>query len=122
MISGVKMIQGITGEGEDMEVRIDTRMDRAGALQILITTHRGDNLCILQHDGTYQEIPRNEYRDVSPTLELPWRESESILQGLLDAIINKGYRPTVPIVRESEMNAVKYHLEDMRKLVFEKEE
>lgn len=42
-------------------------------------------------------------------------------QELMNALYRAGIRPTQTFDQESQLDSVKYHLEDMRKLVFKKE-
>jgi len=58
---------------------------------------------------------------VKPLLRLPWMLSESFLQAMANKLSELGIRPEGKPVLENELTATKYHLEDMRKLVFEEE-
>lgn len=51
---------------------------------------------------------------IGPSLTLKQQEA----QRLLDALIDAGLTPTREPAKVGEIEAVKYHLEDMRKLVF----
>ena len=60
--------------------------------------------------------------NVEPTLrfnaEAQW--DQNILTHLVDGLIRSGIKPTEKVPDANEITAVKYHLEDMRKLVFKK--
>lgn len=61
-----------------------------------------------QHEGTPDDPP-------SPTLSL----NKESLQNLADELWNAGFRPTQKIDESSRIEAVSYHLEDMRRIVFD---
>ena len=54
-----------------------------------------------------------------PTLRMSGIEGRQFLQGLAEALVQAGFRPDELKAHDKEMEAVKYHLEDMRKLVNE---
>ena len=60
-------------------------------------------------------LPRRAYEVVRPFAEM----EEEDAQVLLDELINAGFRPTKEGYA-GHLDSVKYHLEDMRKLVFER--
>ena len=55
-----------------------------------------------------------------PTLIFSGHDGESFLQALATALIGLGFKPDVLKASENELSATKYHLEDMRDLVFGK--
>jgi hypothetical protein len=58
---------------------------------------------------------------VQPLFKLPWELSQKFLQAMANKLNEIGIRPEGKPVLENELTATKYHLEDMRKLVFERE-
>lgn len=57
-----------------------------------------------------------------PTLkfsEILLDDEPGFLRALVDGLIAYGVKPTRPIEDATQLKAVKYHLEDMRKIVFE---
>jgi hypothetical protein len=68
---------------------------------------------------TFETMP--DHITVEPSIEIPGEYSREFLQSFADAIEKTGIRPTGKPVLENELTATKYHLEDMRTLVFRKE-
>jgi hypothetical protein len=56
--------------------------------------------------------------DNKPTLSINEHISKPFLQAMADALDKIGIRATGKPILENELTATKYHLEDMRKLVF----
>jgi len=54
-----------------------------------------------------------------PTIRLTEIHAKQFLQGLANALAMSGFRPDELKAKDSELKATKYHLEDMRKIVFE---
>ncbi len=57
---------------------------------------------------------------IKPTFLFPWEEGKGFLQSLAEALFEAGYLPTQRKEWQGERKALEYHLEDMRKLVFER--
>ena len=55
-----------------------------------------------------------------PTLEFDGGEGKEFLQSLAESLVLAGFKPDELKAKNNEVTAIKYHLEDMRKLVFEK--
>ncbi len=53
-----------------------------------------------------------------PTLVFYGHDGENFLQAFAQALVQLGFKPDALKVSENELSATKYHLEDMRKLVF----
>ena len=56
----------------------------------------------------------------TPTMSFDRRTGERFLSQLANALVKIGFRADELKAKDSEITAVKYHLEDMRKLVFSK--
>ena len=54
-----------------------------------------------------------------PTIRFEGAEAHQFLQGLVEGLVASGYRPDMLKAQDREVEALKYHLEDMRKLVME---
>ncbi len=54
-----------------------------------------------------------------PTLRFANNDATQFLQGLADGLVEAGFRPDALKATDKEILALKSHLEDMRKLVFE---
>jgi hypothetical protein len=64
-------------------------------------------------------IEINEYEKVErPTLKFRGNTGEEFLRSLADALVEIGYRPNELKAKEGVIEALKFHLEDMRKLAF----
>ncbi len=55
---------------------------------------------------------------LEPTMQFSHRLGDRFLQELSDALVRVGFKPDAITVKEGEVAAMRYHLEDMRKLVF----
>ncbi len=58
---------------------------------------------------------------LEPTLTLMGRDAEALFQAFAETLDQSGYRPDSLAQMQGTMEAQKYHLEDMRKLVFKGE-
>ena len=56
-----------------------------------------------------------------PTLRFNGHDSTQFLQGLTDGLVEAGFKPDAIKVADERVEAIKYHLEDMRKLVFKED-
>jgi hypothetical protein len=68
--------------------------------------------------GTFKTHNRGE-RIEEPTFRVTGDMAKPFLQGMANELHALGIKAEKAPVLENEMGAVKYHLEDMRKLVFE---
>lgn len=57
---------------------------------------------------------------LKPTIFLEGKFGKEFLQAFANALHQKGIRPKAEPVLENEVSSIKYHLEDMRTLVFER--
>ena len=53
-----------------------------------------------------------------PTFVFNGRDGEAFLQSLAESLVRIGFKPDELKAKVGELSAIKYHLEDMRKLVF----
>ena len=53
-----------------------------------------------------------------PTIRIDRNMSHQFLEGLANGLVDAGFRPDELKAANKEMEAIKFHLEDMRKLVF----
>jgi len=56
--------------------------------------------------------------DINPTFNFPARVGHEFLNQLCNALVVAGFKPDEIKAKNSEVEAIKYHLEDMRNLVF----
>ena len=102
---------------ENIEVHISERPDLFDAIDIYIVQHNGKDVFLAEMEGELLKFkPLKE--GVSPrkaTLQIP----KSIVQKLIDAFA-KAQPPTKQAEVDAELKATKYHLEDLRTLVFKK--
>jgi len=59
--------------------------------------------------------------DVEPTFRFEEHNGEEFLQSLVNALVSIGYKPDEVKASDKQVEAIKYHLEDMRRLVFKEE-
>lgn len=65
---------------------------------------------------TFQKVPEATLTD--PALELDMDSGHELLQSIVDQAWDMGIRPRYAKETTPELNALKYHLEDMRHLAF----
>ena len=84
----------------------------------LIIGFKEDKKLYILHGETFEEYKNNER--IIPTLSIPYvfDKENNIINQIVDNLIENGAKPTKPIKNNEELEAIKYHLEDMRKLVF----
>ena len=80
-------------------------------ISIRLATTIGDNLHVAK-PVMYEQVDRGAF--VEPCLRLPF----DMAQKLMDELWHAGVRPAQSIGTEGQSSAIKYHLEDMRRLVF----
>jgi len=95
--------------------------DYAGMLDFYIFSvdHDGSrSFCTSLEEMTFQKHTE-EMTVEKPTMSLNQYVAKPFLQAMADALDKLGIRATGKPIAENELVATKYHLEDMRKLVFE---
>lgn len=97
-------------------VKVYTPINQLGT-EIVIGYYEDKKIYIL-HNEQFNKY--NEGERIEPTLRLsyPFMQDANILTELVDSLIEQGAKPTKPIKNNEELEAIKYHLEDMRKIVF----
>ena len=89
-----------------------------GIIRIFIGYRDGKDVYLLRNN-VFEKIDLVSIEEatieISPIINA---EEPGLLRALLDGLLAVGIKPSVPIENTSELKAVKYHLEDMRKLVF----
>lgn len=64
----------------------------------------------------------NEFEEGSylnePSISFPYPIATDVFKAMIDAISDQGIKPDAYSVLEGEIKATKYHLEDMRNIVF----
>jgi len=53
-----------------------------------------------------------------PTLRFSGHDATQFLQGLTDGLVEAGFKPNAIKIADEKVEAIQYHLEDMRSLVF----
>jgi hypothetical protein len=56
--------------------------------------------------------------DIKPTMTVGWIGGRELLQAIADGLCENGIKAAKAPVVQNELDATKYHLEDMRKLLF----
>lgn len=89
-------------------------LDYANTIQIAWFKHCDKTYCAERTIAKFREI--DESGPVEPFLEL----NRDGAQSLIDALYEVGFRPTHAKPQDATISSIKYHLEDMRRLVFER--
>lgn len=104
-------------EGWNVIIRYDAEF---AGLNIWFARKEGDTIATVQPiDMTVVSTINPGEITPEPTIKLSDRAATQFLQGLCDALVQAGYKPSVIQAHDKEMEATKNHLEDMRKLVME---
>lgn len=80
-------------------------------ISIRLATKIGDNLHVAK-PVMYERVELGAF--IEPCLRLPFETAQKLMNELWHA----GVRPAQSIGTEGQTSAIKYHLEDMRRLVF----
>lgn len=89
----------------------------------ILIGYREDRKVFILNGNKYSEF--KEHSVYLPTLEFDMYSelhSNQMLVALVDGLIDVGIKPTKKVINTNEMTAVKYHLEDLRKIVFKSEQ
>jgi hypothetical protein len=91
-------------------------------VQAFYIGYQNERKTYILNGGEYKEVLENY--QWNPTFYIPITSliNDGIGQAMLDCLIAKKIIPTIPIKNKDQLEAIKYHLEDMRKLVFNKKE
>ena len=90
-----------------------------GELEIYIINdnHNGARSVCKPMEMVFTELPMG-HPSKGPSLSIPLSFTGAFLQAMADLCHKLGVRPGEEPVLENELKAIKYHLEDMRSLVF----
>lgn len=86
----------------------------AGAFEFYLVEQRPDGKRFIGANVTMEEH-NPMLRFGSPTFTIPFEDKEA-LQNLADELGMMGFLPRAAQAQQGELGAVRYHLEDMRKL------
>ena len=89
---------------------------------IWITRIRPDGQCELARNIELEFYNPTEGVWEKPTLELKGRDADDFLQSFANALVHSGFKSNELKNVNQEISAIKYHLEDMRSLVFKQTE
>ena len=69
----------------------------------------------------FKEVKKEDEFKIKPTIELGPFFADDFLKALVEAAKENGLKPEEDYVMKGKLEATRYHLEDMRKIVFGKE-
>jgi len=99
-------------------VFIDRRMANGSVCMYLVhSSGIGQQNLVIGEEGKTTLEPVVEGTDIKPFLVMPIFDAEDMLQALTSAIAEHGHKPDSQAKIEGVLEATKYHLEDVRKLV-----
>lgn len=104
-----------------IEIHID-HQGYSGESWIYIVDIRPDGSRALAQPVEFVFGPIEQGRAVEPTIRLGLGYASPFLQAFADLCHKLNIMPQGKPVLENELTAMKYHLEDMRKLVFKKKD
>ena len=70
----------------------------------------------------FKEVKKEDEFKIKPTIELGRFFADDFLKAWVEAAKEKGLKPEEDYIMQGKLEATKYHLEDMRKIVFEDKE
>lgn len=92
--------------------------DYSGSTHIVITKVSGNKIYVAKELALeFEEIPEGAFFK-TPTLRVDWQHSKDFMAALKEALDGERLPPSAV---EGELKATKYHLEDMRKIVYNEE-
>jgi hypothetical protein len=106
-------------EGLNVILRYDEAWN---GVNIWIVKKEGQTLQVVQPLNmmiTSYVNPGNVALTPEPTIKIDMQAGRQFLQDLADGLTNAGFRPDELKAKDSEVEAIKAHLADMRQLVFE---
>jgi len=103
-------------EGWNVIVRYDKSF--AGVNVWLVHKQGSKETVVLPVDLTMTTSLEPAVMPPEPTLRFNGNDAGQFLQGLADGLVEAGFKPDELKVADEKVEAIKYHLEDMRMLVF----
>ena len=84
----------------------------------IVEEHNGKRYIAEPMELKFKEHTEGEVTKPSISISRVFGKETNFLQSLSDALANAGYEPKSVEENKGELKATKFHLEDMRKLVF----
>lgn len=107
-------------EGWNVEIRYD---ETFAGLNIWFIHKNGERITTVSPINLEMRLDINPHEITpEPTLRMTSISAKQFLQGLSEALSRTGFIPDSIKASDKEVDAIKYHLEDMRKIVFDKPE
>lgn len=75
--------------------------------------------CYILRNNKMVKVDPLEPEEPTIKMNVPFGEQKRLLGSIVDGLIEYGIKPSEKLPDSSELTAVKFHLEDMRKIVFE---
>lgn len=89
-------------------------------IYIIEEDYKGKRFLVEPMELKLKEFNQNEPQEPSLRISRQFGRETNFLQALSDALTRAGFEPSTVEENKGELKATKIHLEDMRKLVFEK--
>lgn len=99
-----------------MKVFIDYDAPFAGMAIFFYEDRPDGRYIVLPSELNFKKLVPGE--NLEPTYRLDHSKGEEFLQSLSNALVEAGFKPDEIKAGNKEVEALRYHLEDMRKLVF----
>ena len=89
-------------------------------LKIYLGYQEGKDIYVLINNEAVKVEPLEQLHEATISVSsVVLAQEDGLLRSLVDGLIAHGIKPSKPIKNTQELDAIKYHLEDMRKIVFE---
>ncbi len=85
--------------------------------RIWVVNEKADGLSVASPINM-EWVEADASKDIPPTFVFGSREGHEFLQELSNALVRAGFKPDELAASNKQVDAIKYHLEDMRSLVF----
>lgn len=102
-----------------IKVQITTDLSYAGKTMTIIAKHSDGHHMAIPFNIDFKPIQKGEM--TSPCF-VQSDDGDDLFQALAQGLAEAGYFPQVYQDKDNELKATKYHLEDMRRLVFKEAE
>lgn len=94
------------------------RNEWGGSIRIYLGFKENDKFYMVRNNKAEEFQPMEVQTQATLEFSDEVQQDTNILTHLVDGLIEAGVNPTVEVPNTNEMTAIKYHLEDMRKLIF----
>ena len=97
---------------------VSTSGDYGNQIRIFLGYKEGERTFLIRDNKPVEVKDMEEYYPATLEVSIIQQAQFGILTKLIDELIRIGVKPTVKLPDSNELTVTKYHLEDMRRIVF----